>query len=131
LARLSNDEFDLRRAAVVAEPLDIPLGGTTGSSMAQVTAYAPNRISVEVDADGDGLLILSEIYYPGWRASLDDTPVRLIRADGLLRGISVPAGQHTVRVWYAPLTARIGLGISALTLVIVIGVGGWYVMRKT
>ena len=76
-------------------------------------------------------MILSEIYYPGWRASVDDAPVRLIRADGLLRGIPVPEGHHTVRVWYAPSTVRLGLLISALTLVVVIGIGGWYVIRET
>jgi len=113
----------------VAEPLDVPLAGATHGSMAQVTAYTSNQFSVQVDANGEGLLILSEIYYPGWRASLDDTPVRLIRANGLLRGIPVPEGHHTIRVWYAPPTARIGLVISALALVAVIGVGGWYVIR--
>jgi len=129
LARLSSDEFDLRRAALVAEPLDVPLAGAAQGSAARVTAYAPNRFSIEVDANGEGLLILSEVYYPGWRASVDDTPVRLIRADGLLRGIPVPKGRHTVQVWYAPSSASLGLVISTLALVIVIGVGGWYVIR--
>jgi hypothetical protein len=129
LARLSSDQFDLRRAAVVAEPLDVSLAGATHGSAAQVTAYVPNQLIVEVDAADEGLLILSEVYYPGWRASVDDTPVRLIRADGLLRGIPVPKGHHTVHVWYAASTASSGLVISMLALVVVIGVGGWYVIR--
>jgi hypothetical protein len=130
LTRLSNDEFDLRRAAVLAEPLDVPLGSTIDGSTAEVTAFAPSQITVEVDAADAGLLILSEVYYPGWHASVDDRPVRLIRADALLRGIPISKGHHAVHVWYAPRTARLGLGVSGLALVLVIGVGGWTVLRR-
>jgi hypothetical protein len=129
LARLSSDEFDLRRAAVVAEPLDVPLSRASDASTAQVTAFAPNRITVEVDTADQGLLILSEVYYPGWRASVDDAPTRLIRADAVLRGISVPEGHHTVHVWYTPPATRLGLAISGLALVLVVGIGGWYAFR--
>jgi hypothetical protein len=131
LTRLSTDEFDLRRAAVVAEPLDIPLSGATHNSTARVTEFAPDQVTVEVDAAEAGLLVLSEVYYPGWRASLDDQPACLIRTDALLRGIPVPEGHHTIRVWYAPAAAHLGLVISALALAVVIGVGGWYVIRST
>jgi hypothetical protein len=130
LSRLSADEFDLRRAAVLAEPLDVPLGSTIDGSTAQVTAFAPHRITLEVDAADEGLLILSEVYYSGWHASVDDRPVRLIRADALLRAIPIPEGHHTVHVWYAPPTGCLGVGISALALILVIGVGGWNVLRR-
>jgi hypothetical protein len=129
LMRLSTDEFDLRQAAVVAEPLDVPLSRTPGGSTAQVTAFAPNQITVEVDAADEGLLILSEVYYPGWRARVDNMPARLIRADAVLRGIPVPEGHHTVHVRYASPAARLGLAISGLALVLVVGIGGWYVFR--
>jgi uncharacterized membrane protein YgdD (TMEM256/DUF423 family) len=125
LARLSADEFDLRRAGVVAEPPDIPLPGPMDGSTARVTAFTPNEISIEVDAVADGLLVLSEIYYPGWRASVDGAPAPLIQTDGLLRGIPVPQGHHTVRVWYAPASVRVGLVISALGLVV--SLGGWLI----
>jgi len=130
LARLSAEDFDVRRAAVVAEPLDIPLGGTPDGSTAQVTSFGPNQITVEVETDAVGLLVLSEVYYPGWRASVDDMPARLIRANGLLRGIPVPEGQHTVQVWYAPPTARLGLVISALALAFIAGVELWRVIKR-
>jgi hypothetical protein len=131
LARLSSDEFDLRRAAVVAEAEapDMSLSRTADTSTAQVTAFAPNQITVEVDAADEGLLILSEVYYPGWRASLDNVPARLIRADAVLRGVSVPEGHHTVHVWYASPAVRLGLAISGLALVLGVSIGGWYVFR--
>jgi hypothetical protein len=96
LARLSADDFDLRRTAVVAEPPSLPLSDPAGAgSTARVTAFAPNDMTVEVSAAADGLLVLSEVYYPGWQASVDGAPAALVRADGLLRGVPVPQGQST------------------------------------
>ncbi len=128
LARLSADEFDLRRAAVVAQPPGINLPGSTEGSSARVAAFTPDEIRVEVDAVADGLLVLSEIYYPGWRASVDSAPAPLIQTDGLLRGIPVPQGHHTVRMWYAPASVRLGLVISALALVV--SLGSWLVANR-
>ena len=130
LSRLSADEFDLRQVAVVAEPLDARLSGATGDSMAQMTAFAANWITVEVDAIGEGLLVVSEIFYPGWRVSVDGQPAHLIRANATLRGVPVPEGHHTVHMWYAPVTTRLGLVISGLAMVMIIAVGGWYAIRK-
>ncbi len=127
-ARLSADEFDLRRAAVVAQPPGTSLPGPRDGSSARVTAFGPNEIGIEVEAVDNGLLVLSEIYYPGWRASVDGAPAPLIQTDGLLRGIPVPEGQHTVRVWYAPASVRVGLVISVLALVG--SVGGWLVANR-
>jgi uncharacterized membrane protein YgdD (TMEM256/DUF423 family) len=125
LARLSADEFDLRQAAVVARPPDTSLPGPRDGSSARVTAFGPNEIRIEIDAAADGLLVLSEIYYPGWRASVDGVPAPLIQTDGLLRGIPVPRGHHTVRMWYAPASVWLGLVISALGLVV--SFGGWLI----
>jgi hypothetical protein len=153
LARLSADTFDLRRVAVVNEPLGLALPGPTDASTArpgrarepraerdealaevgsraQVLAFAPDGISLRVDAVADGLLVLSEVYYPGWRASVDGLPARVLRADGLLRGIPISQGQHMVRVWYAPASVRAGLAISALALILTGIVGIWYALRR-
>lgn len=100
----------------------------------QVLALLPDGapdgdiIQPAVHHPGHGLLVLSEIYYPGWQASPDGAAVPLIRADGLLRGVLVHEGQHTVRVWYAPANVRVGLVISALGLVF--SLGGWLVANR-
>jgi len=123
LARLGEDAFDLRRAAVVAEPPGLTLPGPADGSTAQVTARSPDDLTVEVDAVANGVLVLSEISFPGWRASLDGAPVPLLRADGVLRGVAVPAGHHTVRLWYAPASLWLGLVVSAAAAVG--GLGVW------
>jgi hypothetical protein len=129
LARLGADEFDLRQAAVVPEPLPGFLPGSTGPSTATVVAFSPDQIQVEVDTADPGMLVLSEVTYPGWHASVDDQPTPLVRADVLLRGVPIPSGHHVVRLWYAPLSARIGALISVLALLVSLVLAFWYALR--
>ncbi len=118
LARISADDLDLRQSAVTDRTLDGPLPGPLDGSTARVVAFGPHEIHIEVEAVDRGLLVLGEIYYPGWRASVDGQPAQLVRADFLLRGVPVPEGQHTVRLWYAPLSARLGAWASGLALAV-------------
>ncbi len=129
LARLSESEFDPRRTAVLAKPPGIPVPGLVEGSTARVTSFAPNDIAVEVNAVAHGVLILSENYYPGWRASIDGEPTRLVRANALLRGIPVPQGRHVVRVRYASTAVRAGFVISALASILIGVTAVWYIVR--
>ena len=61
--------------------------------------------------------MVSDSYYPGWRAAVDGRPVPLLRTNVLLRGVPVPAGRHQVRLWFDPLSVRLGFALSALALV--------------
>jgi uncharacterized membrane protein YfhO len=61
---------------------------------------------------------------------VDGLPAPLIRADGLLRGIPIPQGQHRVRVWYAPASAQVGLAFSALGLVLMGALAVWSVVQS-
>ncbi|MCL4395723.1 MAG: YfhO family protein, partial [Chloroflexi bacterium] len=100
-----------RAPAAASEP-----GGAT------ITGYGPNEIKLDVAAANDGVLFLSEVYYPGWRAWVDDREVPVLRADFLFRGIQVPAGAHQVRLQYDPPSFKVGVGLFALTL---LGLAGW------
>ena len=66
---------------------------------------------------GRSLLVVSDSYYPGWRAAVDGRPAPLLRTNVLLRGVPVPAGRHQVRLWFDPLSVRLGFALSALALV--------------
>jgi hypothetical protein len=134
LARLAADEFDLRRAAVVDRPLPdavgAPAGAGAGGSTARFLSYAPGHMLLEVDAAAGGLLVLSEVWYPGWRVTVDGEPAGLVRADYLLRGVPVPAGRHTVRVWYAPPTFAAGAAISLAALALALVVAARAALRR-
>ena len=60
------------------------------------------------------MLVLSELQYPGWRASVDGLEVPIEAYHGLLRAVSLPAGEHTVRFRFVPLSLAAGLAISLM-----------------
>jgi uncharacterized membrane protein YfhO len=66
-------------------------------------------------------LVVSEIFYPGWVASVDGQPARILLTDYLLRGVAVPAGRHHIDMHYTAPAARTGALISALTLALLVG----------
>jgi hypothetical protein len=101
MARLSADDFDLRRTAVVAAPLDGSLTDTSGSTVS-LAHFEPTYLELEVDAGGPHLLVLSQIYYPGWRAELDAQPAKLLRVNQIQQGLVVPSGRHTIQIRFWP-----------------------------
>jgi len=72
--------------------------------------WSPNRISIE--AEGPGLLVLSEQYYPGWIATIDSLPAQIKPVSGTLRGVELPPGAHKVEFCFRPLSVYIGLALS-------------------
>lgn len=87
---------------------------------------SPNTI-VTHSVTGPGLLVLSEIDYPGWQARVDGQPAAIEPVDGLLRGVRLGAGQHIVEMHFRPLPVYLGLGISVLTWVVLIVYSrGWF-----
>lgn len=113
LAALADVAFDLHREAIVAEPVTVT-ESSAGSSL-RVSTYGPERIVVDVDASAAGLLMLSELDYPGWRATLDGAETPVVRADVALRSVVVPVGHHRVEMVFQPSSVWIGVGISGVT----------------
>ena len=93
------------RTAVVADSFAALVGqAVPADSLASVilTAYQPNALAYEVTSATGGVVVFSEIYYPGWRAYLDGKPVEHGRADYVLRAMQVPAGRHQVEFVFDP-----------------------------
>jgi uncharacterized membrane protein YfhO len=84
---------------------------------ADIVSYEPERVVVETTGEADGWLVLTDAGYPGWRATVDGASVEITRADVLFRAVPIPAGQHRVEFAHAPISFRIGVGISLVTLV--------------
>ena len=115
LQRLAAPDFDPRQSVLLAASPGIALPGS-GQGTVRFVERLPNRLSLEVDTDADGILVLSEIEYPGWRATVDGKDTPILRADTILRAIPVQAGTHQVEMVFRPLTATVGLALSLLTL---------------
>jgi len=100
--QLGTPGFDARRTALIDVPVALePLAGGARET-AQVTGLEPNRMELQVEAESRSLLVLSENYYPGWRATIDGQSAPIYRVDSGLRGLVVPRGRSRVVLKYAP-----------------------------
>jgi Bacterial membrane protein YfhO len=115
---LSSTEFDPRSIAVFdSDPgFALPASVASPSWKAEVTAYANNEIALDVETSAEGILVLSELYYPGWTATVDGMRADVHRVDYNLRGIVVPAGRHAVVVLFTPSSFSRGMFITLAAL---------------
>ena len=121
LELLRPPDFDARREAVVSEAEWRASGGGTtelgASAEAVVVEYRPERVVVETHLASPGLLVLSDAFYPGWRALVDGQESPILRVDHAFRGVRLEAGWHRVEFVYQPTSLRVGLAISGATAV--------------
>jgi len=127
LELLGSGTVDPRRTALLEQPppeLDRP--ERPSADRASVTTYEADRIRLETATGAAGLLVLSETYYPAWKAYVDGQPVPLYAADHALRAVPVPAGEHTVELRYESWSLRVGLATSliAYAALLVLAVAG-------
>ena len=92
-----------------------------------VTHYGVNEMALQVNSAGPGLLVLSEVWYPGWRATVNSQEVEVQRVNSGLRAVSVPVGASTVELRFAPRPWRWGLILLLVGLVgiLVLLAVGW------
>ena len=112
-------EFDPRHRAVVhgqessVQSIGVGIADQISASTVQLTHRDTNALSIAVQTDIPGLLVLSELWYPGWRATVNGEATTIVRTNMALRGVPIPAGDHVVEVWFAPDSWRAGL-LSAI-----------------
>jgi len=99
-----------------AELPTLPGGELAAGAGAHIVEYGPNALTVETESPTATLLVVSEMFYPGWEARVDGQGARIHLTDFLLRGVAVPAGRHRVEMRYRAPAARNGAIISALSL---------------
>jgi uncharacterized membrane protein YfhO len=126
LRLLADEAFDPLQEAVLAGPVPVSLAGNgEGGSSATVVLRTPQRLVVDVEAKAAGLLMLSEVYYPGWEAWVDGEKATVLRAQHTLRAVQVAPGAHRVEMTFQPVSVRVGMAISALTLVLSLAFLAW------
>ena len=108
--------FDPHTTALVDRALPVALEPLRGAETVEVSDLQNDRLSVRAHARSRGLLVLSETYYPGWRAWVNGVPAEIRQVDGDLRGVIVPAGDSFIVLRYAPTSFYAGGGISLLTV---------------
>ena len=102
---LAVGRINLRHEAVADEKFKAQLGDGVAQdtlSMVTIKSYEPNQLTYDVNSGKGGVVVFSEIYYPGWTATIDGEPAELGRVDYILRALNVKPGKHEVVLSFFP-----------------------------
>lgn len=97
--------INLRHEAVADVRFKEVLGETkvqSNTSLVQITSCEPNHLKYDVKSEKGGIVVFSEVYYPGWTATIDGKPAELGRVNYVLRALNVGAGSHVVELDFHP-----------------------------
>ena len=138
----ANQEIDaikslnLRHEAVADRKFKDDLGEAQpqqSTSVVTLKKYEPNELTYSVQSQKGGIVVFSEIYYPGWTATVDGKDVPVGRVNYILRAISVKPGQHTVVLTFKPQTVKnteTAAYVAYLLIVLAIAAGVFFEVRK-
>ena len=125
----ANEEIDAlhhinpRHTAVVDSRFTTIVGqaqAVDSTCTAVMKTYDANRLTYEVNSPKGGVVVFSEIYYPGWQAFIDGREVEVGRADYILRALQVPAGKHEVVMTFDPVSLHTTETIAYIALALLL-----------
>jgi Bacterial membrane protein YfhO len=112
--------FDPAKTALLEGSYAFQAPSFDPSGKVDIVRLEDTEIVLQTQSLSDSFLVTSDIYYPGWEATIDGQPAPLYRTDYVLRGISLPAGSHEVRFEYHPQPFYTGMTITLLSLLILV-----------
>lgn len=117
----TNDELkkieQFKRYAIIEQLMDDdPIANCEENILYTIKVVDENvaTLILDVQSENAGWLIVSDVWYPGWKASIDGKPIELYRANFIFRGIEIPHGKHRIEIWYAPISTTLGIYCSIL-----------------
>ena len=116
-------KIDLRHQAVADVKFKTQLGEAAvqdTASIVKITSYEPNRLTYDVNTGKGGVLVFSEIYYPGWTATVDGEAVELGRVNYILRAIHIQPGQHQVELAFFPKSVDMTETIAYIAFILLL-----------
>ena len=115
--------IDLRHEAVADAQFKAQLGEAVEqdtASIVTITAYEPNQLKYDVNSGKGGVIVFSEVYYPGWTATVDGEPAELGRVNYILRALNVKPGKHEVVLSFFPKSVDVTETIAYVSYVVLI-----------
>lgn len=115
------DKLDTKHCAVADERFRTQIDGSAlDSGSVALTSYEPNLLKYSINSAKGGVVVFSEIYYPGWTVTIDGKPAELGRVNYVLRALKVPAGKHEVVMEFRPATVNATNTIAYIALAIIL-----------
>jgi len=118
ISTLRSPGFDPERHVLLTEQpfsSDLPAAGEDGGDVVQ--NISPNEYHVQVRSSAQSVLLLSQIFYPGWQATLDGAATQIFPANYALTGVAIPPGNHDVHLFFDPASFKIGIAITGLAFI--------------
>jgi hypothetical protein len=123
LQAMQQPEFVVGQTAVLLGSGEDHTGELDPGTSATITRYEPEQVIVQTRSSQHQLLLLSDAYYPGWQVTVDGSPAELLQADGLFRGVLLPAGEHEVLFSFVPRSFQLGRMMTAVGLILLVLLG--------
>ena len=130
-------QIDLRHEAVADEKFQAQLGDAVAqdtTSTVDIKSYEPNQLTYEINSGKGGVVVFSEVYYPGWTATIDGEPAELGRVNYILRALNVKPGKHEVVLSFFPksvdTTETIAYTAYAILILVLAGAAFMAYRRK-
>src|SRR4030042_802663 len=114
-------ESPLQNKKDVGEARPAPACGRQG--LPEFISESNNRLQLFVEAKEGRFLVLSDTYFPGWKAYLDGSPVKIFRANYNFRAVSIPPGKHEVKFVYHPMSVKLGVLVTSLGIIGILVMG--------
>jgi len=120
LKKLFSSSFNPKRDLILEEKPKIYLSQNDSASDLFIQKYSEQEVLIKTNSNSNHMLVISDNFYPGWKAYVDDKETKIYRANYTFRAIALPAGKHIVRFSYEPNSFKIGLAISIVSTIIYI-----------
>ena len=116
-------KIDLRHEAVADKQFETTLKASNAQgnvSQVELVSYAPNKLKYNVSSEKGGVVVFSEIYYPGWTATIDGQKVDLGRVNYILRALHVEKGKHTIELAFDPQSVHTTETIATVSFAVLL-----------
>jgi uncharacterized membrane protein YfhO len=114
--------FNPTEIALVEESYALEVHNYDRSANARLINFSHDSLKIRTNSSTPAFLILSDVYYPGWKAAIDNKSVHIFQTDYVLRGVEVPAGNHIVQFDFKPESFKYGTILTILSLIILSGI---------
>ena len=124
-----SQEHDPETEVVLSSAAPVALDGSPAMGTVAWASREPDRMTLSVTSERPAMLVVSDNWFPAWRASVNGTDAEVVRAYHTLRAVPVPAGTSTVEMWYEAPLLRQSRALSLLVLLGLLVCGGFGLVR--
>lgn len=116
---IKDEKFNPKTKVILSQNLGIEK--VSGEGTAEITKYSSNLIKIKTNTKEQEVLVLADKFEEGWKAKIDDKETKISRANLIFRAVLVPPGIHEIAYYYWPLSFDIGIKVTTLSFIIILG----------